>query len=105
MLTAVNVVVLPYRVASQSGVALAALRFGIPLIVSRVGALPELMEGALDEWIVEPNDPAGLSVKLSQFLTRAGEVTPELAESMRIVASNHSWDAIAEKYVALYHTL
>lgn len=50
-----DAVILPYRDASQSGVAAAALAAGRPVIATRVGGLVEQLAGAPATWLCEPN--------------------------------------------------
>src|SRR6185369_6402886 len=43
---AADVVLAPYRIEAQSGVALTAFHFARPVIATRVGGLPEIIDGA-----------------------------------------------------------
>jgi glycosyltransferase involved in cell wall biosynthesis len=53
-----DAVILPYRDASQSGVAAAALAAGRPVIATRVGGLAEQLATAPETWLCEPNAAA-----------------------------------------------
>ncbi|WP_428488511.1 glycosyltransferase [Rhodopila sp.] len=55
-----NAVILPYREASQSGVAAAAMAAGRPIIATRVGGLREQLSGAGQAVLCDP-DPASLA--------------------------------------------
>jgi glycosyltransferase involved in cell wall biosynthesis len=69
-------VVLPYREASQSGVAADAKRFGRALVVTDVGGLPDAARDGAAR-VVPPGDPAALADALLDVLC-----TPGLAERM-----------------------
>jgi len=53
--SAADCVVLPYRSATQSGITQVAYHFDLPMIVSNVGGLPELVEDGYVGYVVEPN--------------------------------------------------
>lgn len=65
---AARVVVLPYLVASQSGVLHLAMTLGRAVVVSRVGDLPEVVEDQVTGLVVEPGDAAGLADALDTLL-------------------------------------
>ncbi|HNT06138.1 MAG TPA: glycosyltransferase family 4 protein [Anaerolineae bacterium] len=64
-----GVVVLPYIEASQSALIAAAYFFRKPVIVTRVGALPEYVVEGETGWIAPPNDPVALAEALSAALS------------------------------------
>ncbi len=53
--SAADVVVLPYRSASQSGIVQIAYHYDTPVIVSNVGGLPEIVEEGKTGFCVDPN--------------------------------------------------
>jgi glycosyltransferase involved in cell wall biosynthesis len=76
LFAAATCVVLPYRAASQSGVAADAKRFGRPLVVTDVGGLADAArDGAA--LVVPPADPRALAKAVVDVLR-----TPGLAERM-----------------------
>ena len=62
-----NVLVLPYRDATQSGVAMLAYEFCLPIIASRVGGMPEILVHNLSGILIQPGDVRGLSRALIKF--------------------------------------
>ena len=56
-----HVLVAPYPSASQSGVVPLALAAGRPVVATRVGGLPEQVEGGLNGVLVEPGDAAAFA--------------------------------------------
>ncbi len=62
---AADVLVLPYRDATQSALVAAAYAYGLPVIVTRAGALPEYVVEGETGWIVPPEDPAALASALA----------------------------------------
>lgn len=51
--SAADCVVLPYRTATQSGITQVAFHFDLPMIVSKVGGLPELVQDGYVGYVVE----------------------------------------------------
>jgi glycosyltransferase involved in cell wall biosynthesis len=62
------VLVLPYRDATQSALVAAAYAFGVPVIVTDVGALPEYVIPGVTGWVVPAGDAAALAAALCQAL-------------------------------------
>lgn len=63
-----SVVVLPYVDATQSALVGAAYFFGKPVIVTRVGALPEYVVESETGWVIPPRDPRALAECLQAAL-------------------------------------
>jgi glycosyltransferase involved in cell wall biosynthesis len=61
-----DLIVLPYRSASQSGVIPLAAMFRKPVVTTNVGGLPEALAGS--GVLVPPNDPEALGAAISQAL-------------------------------------
>lgn len=98
-----DVVVLPYRSATQSGIAQIAFCFGRPVIVTRVGGLPEAVQEGETGLVVPAEDPAALSRALVRFFET------DLAEHMRPhvqhAAGAFSWQAMVDTVHDLAATL
>jgi len=100
-----RVVVLPYRAASQSGVVFLAGAFARPLVATRVGALPEVVEEGRTGLLVSPRAPRELAAALSELLSdpvRARKMGRAHADRCR---TEWSWKSIAERTHALYAEL
>jgi len=78
-----GVVVLPYLEASQSALVAAAHFFRKPVIVSRVGALPEYVEEGVTGWIVPAGDAGALATAL--------DVLSNPARLARLGAAGRAW--------------
>jgi glycosyltransferase involved in cell wall biosynthesis len=50
------------------GVVYEPLGWGVPVVASRVGGIPEILDGADCGWLFEPRDAAGLSARLEQLI-------------------------------------
>lgn len=83
-------------------VALEAMAAGKPLIATRVGGLPELVDDGRNGVLVDERDPPGLS---SAILALAGdaEFRARLGASAREqIRAERSWEAVARQLVDVY---
>jgi len=85
--------VLPYRHATQSGVTQAALHFGVPMVVTRVGGLAEELEGTGAGELSEP-EAGDLALALQRFCS-ATQQSPYRAAVQRL-AGRYAWRPFAE---------
>jgi glycosyltransferase involved in cell wall biosynthesis len=72
-----DVIVLPYRRSSSSGPLHVAMSWGLPVVVTRVGGLPEAAEGYGGAVFVPPADPPALKAAIGQAVTLAGRRFPD----------------------------
>jgi glycosyltransferase involved in cell wall biosynthesis len=89
LLSWADAVVLPYREASQSGVAAAAMAAGRRVLATSVGGLPEQLSGYEGAIICRPQADS-LSAGLQLLLERRHEPVPPLTASI-----SHAWNEMA----------
>ncbi|HHY46826.1 MAG TPA: glycosyltransferase family 4 protein, partial [Firmicutes bacterium] len=82
--------------------ALEAMAAGVPVVVSDVGGLGEVVRHGLTGWKVYPGDPNSLADGILHLLHE-----PDLAQklkdnALKIVRSRYDWQAIAEDTVKVY---
>ena len=100
-----DVVVLPYRNITQSGVLLSALAYARAAIVTDVGGLPEIIEPGRTGWVVPPESSPALASALAEALSDLPRTRQMGEEAKRFVESELGWDLIAEKTHSLYCSL
>lgn len=88
LISAADVLVLPYRSGSQSAVAPMALSRGLPVLATNVGGLPEIIEDGVSGLLVEPNDPEALACALRDL---HGEKLAKLSVGASVAASQWTW--------------
>jgi len=97
-LNSADVAVLPFSEVLTSGSAIAALSFGKPVILPRLGCLPELIDDTMG-LLYDPNDERGLEKALIEIRKRdlkaAGRAALERARKL-------DWDSIASRIAKLY---
>lgn len=102
---AADVVALPYHAASCSAVLLNAQAHSRPVVATKVGGFPEMVENGKTGLLVPPNDSAAFAAALLQLLR-----DPELARSMGDRArenamEHHDWPLIGQMTAGIYDTI
>ncbi len=96
-LCAADVVVQPYRSATQSGVTPLAYHFEVPMIVTNVGGLPAMVPDGKVGLIAEPNT-AAIADKIEQFFKEGKEkFLPGLQEEKK----KYLWSKLTETIFSL----
>lgn len=98
-----ELVVCPYRhFSGQSGAACRAAAQGRPVLVSQVGALPEL---AIDSnWITPSGDADALAKSLAKTLSLK-ESQASISMRQLDAVRAFSWDSVAARHVEIYRSL
>jgi glycosyltransferase involved in cell wall biosynthesis len=93
---AADVVLAPYRIEAQSGVALTAFHFSRPVIATTVGGLPEIIEQGVNGILVPPENPTALARAVEAFFGVHDRAAMErrAAESAR----KYSWAEYAKVF-------
>ncbi|HEU0006451.1 MAG TPA: glycosyltransferase [Terriglobia bacterium] len=87
-----DLVVIPYVSATQSGIVQLAYGFGKPVVVSRVGGLPEVVEEGVTGYLVPPKDSASISNAVLDFYQHSREAG--MSEAVRQKRSAFSWERL-----------
>lgn len=96
---AADVVVLPYREASQSGVLFMSYAYGKPVIAPALGGFPDDIETGKTGLLFEPNNIDSLAATIQEY---AGNRNPNGSYIKEYAQRNYSWDASAEFLVQIY---
>lgn len=87
--SAANVVAQPYRSATQSGVSQIAYHYEKPMVVTRVGGLPEIVPDGKAGFVVEPEGLA-IADALVRYFAEGWE--ERLSEGVRQEKQKYGWD-------------
>lgn len=89
-----NVVVVPYKHATQSGVIALANGFGVPVVASTAGGLPEMVVAGETGELVPPEDPPALAAAIARV------AAPGSHQNYRKKASEFARASLAPKKAA-----
>jgi glycosyltransferase involved in cell wall biosynthesis len=92
--------VLPYKSATQSGVTQIAYNFSLPMVVTRVGGLAELVPDNRVGYLCEPT-AEGVADAIVRMI-QPGRLE-HFREAMAIERKRFSWDEMCNRITELYH--
>jgi glycosyltransferase involved in cell wall biosynthesis len=104
-LTAADLVVLPYRDASQSAVLGAALDRDRAVVASAAGGLPEMLDGTGEEMLVPVGDVAALAEAIGRLLGERATASEHGRRAGRAARERFSWPQAAAATAELYREL
>ena len=98
--SAADCLVLPYRTATQSGVTQIAYNFSLPMIVTRVGGLPEIVPDGRVGLVCEPNADS-IAAAMQQIYS--GDTLSVMRENFAEERKRFSWAAMCDKLEEVYN--
>jgi glycosyltransferase involved in cell wall biosynthesis len=96
----------PVRVSELLGlVALEAMASGTPVIASRIGGLPEVIEDGQTGFLTPPGDMAALHDRLDEILRNPSKAQRMGANARDSIMERFTWAKVAERCLAAYTEL
>ncbi len=96
---AADVVALPYRTATGSGIAQVAFGAGVPVIATRAGGLEDVVEDGVSGLLVEPSDPPALARAIERYFGEG--LGPGLRENVARARGRFTWEALVDALCSL----
>jgi glycosyltransferase involved in cell wall biosynthesis len=93
--------VVPSRFEPFGIIALEAMAAGVPLVVSRVGGLKEIVDDSMDGIEVEPNNPSAIAEATIRILSDK-ELASRLAARGEEKVKSYSWENVAKRTLGVY---
>jgi D-inositol-3-phosphate glycosyltransferase len=98
-LAAADLIALPYRSATGSGIAQVAFGAGLPVIATRTGGLADVVEEGVSGFLVPPGDPPALARAVERFFDEGWG--PRLREGVRRARGRFTWDGLVDALLSL----
>ncbi|NUM51104.1 MAG: glycosyltransferase [Flavobacteriales bacterium] len=100
--SAADLVVQPYKTATQSGVTQIAYQFDVPMLVTHVGGLPEMVTHLTSGYVVEVN-PDMIAKSLCDFFIHNRK--EQFSEGVKKEKNRFSWKKMTEEIINFYSNL
>ena len=95
--------ILPSLMEATSISGLEAMAAGLPLVGTKVGGIPELIQNGVNGYLCQPLDPKDLAEKIDMLLS---ENLPSYGKNSRQMVEKHfDWSQIAQKTYDAYRTI
>ncbi len=102
LLSVSDLFLLPSIQESFGLAALEAMACGVPVVASRVGGLPEIIEDGVTGFVRHPDDVEGMAERGVALLTDPDLHASVAAKAARLVRTNYCADRIVPEYEAAY---
>lgn len=99
---AADLLVMPYTSATGSGLVQLAFGLNLPVIVTNVGALPEVVRDGETGFVVPAKDASAVAEKVVHYYRENLET--RFRENVKSDLPRFSWEGLIEKIEALYRT-
>lgn len=97
--SAADLVALPYRSATQSGVTQVSFHFEVPTLVTNVGGLSEIIPDKIAGYVVEPNGKA-IAEGISDYFLN--DRMASFTEGMKREKQKYDWKIFVGEVIGLY---
>ncbi|MDH3661872.1 MAG: glycosyltransferase family 4 protein [Alphaproteobacteria bacterium] len=97
-----DVLVFPYRGIDTSGVLMAAIARGIPVVASNIGCFAEMLADGAEGRLVAPDDPQALAAALIDLIEDPAKVEAMRAGMAALQQRIPSWQRIADSTTEVY---
>ncbi|HSL47817.1 MAG TPA: TIGR03088 family PEP-CTERM/XrtA system glycosyltransferase [Candidatus Deferrimicrobiaceae bacterium] len=105
VLAAMDVFALPSVAEGISNTILEAMASGLPVVATRVGGSPELIEDGVGGALVPPRDPAALAGALTAYLEEPGLRSLHGKSARQRVTDRFGLERMCEAYAGVYRSL
>lgn len=105
VISSFDVLVQPSLTESFGLVVAEALACEVPVVATRVGGLPEIVEDGVNGFLVEPRNPAAIAEKVIWLLDHKEEAKRLGAKGREIVANKFNIENTVKEYYELYKQL
>jgi glycosyltransferase involved in cell wall biosynthesis len=99
---AADLVVQPYRSATQSGVTQIAYHFEKPMLVTDVGGLSEIVQDGKCGYVVKP-EPVSIANAINDYFSNNRQT--EYTKNVREAKTRFTWDKLSSSIISIYNDI
>jgi glycogen(starch) synthase len=96
-----DLLVLPSLYEELGTVLLEAMQAGLPIVASKTGGIPDVIEDGVNGMLVPPGDPEALARAINHLLADRG-LARRLSEGAQERGKDYDWKVLAERVLAVY---
>src|SRR5215216_2167108 len=96
-----DLLVLPSLYEELGTVLLEAMQAALPIVASRTGGIPDVIEDGVNGMLVLPGEPEALARAIDRFLADQ-DLARRLSEGAQEGGKDYDWEVLAERVLAVY---
>jgi glycogen synthase len=96
-----DLLVLPSLYEELGTVLLEAMQAGLPIVASKTGGIPDVIEDVVAGLLVPPGDPGAFARAIDRLLADR-DLACRLSEGAQERAKDYDWEMLAERVLAVY---
>jgi glycogen synthase len=96
-----DLLVLPSLYEELGTVLLEAMQAGLPIVASKTGGIPDVIEDGVNGMLVAPGEPEALARAIDRLLADR-DLACRLSEGAQERGKNYDWEVLAERILAVY---
>src|SRR5215212_7953633 len=96
-----DLLVLPSLYEELGTVLLEAMQAGLPIVASKTGGIPDVIEDGVNGLLVPPGNPGALARAIDRLLADR-DLVRRLSEEARQRAKHYDWEVLAERVLRVY---
>ena len=96
------ILIVPSRMESIPQTIKESFYLKTPVIATKVGGIPEIIEHGKNGILVSPNNPQELVSAINELLTNKTKRDTLATNAYEYIINNFSWDILLKKYIDLY---
>ncbi len=96
-----DLLVLPSLYEELGTVLLEAMQAGLPIVASKTGGIPDVIEDGVNGMLVPPGEPEALAGAIDRLLADR-DLARQLSEGAQERGKDYDWEVLAERVLAVY---